>query len=329
MNTTAARESDPLVLALVRLAAFSSGATMAALGRSDAQGQHFPVAHGWQPTSLPHEHALLADNAWWVNDTRSDPALARHPWVAENGIRSLAVTKVLGSADNGWFVLVVGDQASAPGTWPAVNDSLMALADALSTYLGQRKQPPEAPQQVLDAIPAPVFYKDPNRKYLGCNQAFARLILGRPAEDVIGQSVHEIVPETLARYYDEQDRKLLAEGGPQSYEAELSYADGSTRAIRFHKDVYKDADGRIAGLVGILFDITERRRAEETLKASELRFRSVVEQAADAFFLHDENGRIFDVNRNAFTAERRFWACASTMWMPAIRSKRRKPFGIS
>lgn len=46
-------------------------------------------------------------------------------------------------------------------------------------------------------------------------------------------------------------------------------------------------------------DVTERRRAEETLKESEERFRRLVEQAADAVFVHDLSGRIMDVNRQA------------------------------
>ena len=56
--------------------------------------------------------------------------------------------------------------------------------------------------------------------------------------------------------------------------------------------------GRRYGL-GIYRDISERRAAEAALRASEEKFRAYVEKAADALFVHDDTGRILDVNRRA------------------------------
>jgi len=58
-------------------------------------------------------------------------------------------------------------------------------------------------------------------------------------------------------------------------------------------------DGRPSKLRGLMVDITKHQRAEAALRESEQRFRTLVEQAADAFFLHDTDGRILDVNRRA------------------------------
>ncbi len=58
-------------------------------------------------------------------------------------------------------------------------------------------------------------------------------------------------------------------------------------------------NGRIARVVGTISDITERKQAEEALRESEHKFRSLVEQAAEMLFLFDTQGRIIDVNRAA------------------------------
>ncbi|QEG29969.1 Autoinducer 2 sensor kinase/phosphatase LuxQ [Gemmata obscuriglobus] len=49
-------------------------------------------------------------------------------------------------------------------------------------------------------------------------------------------------------------------------------------------------------------DVTDRRRAEDELRASEQRFRAFADHAADAFFLHDDRGTVLDVNRQALAS---------------------------
>ncbi len=61
----------------------------------------------------------------------------------------------------------------------------------------------------------------------------------------------------------------------------------------------RDAEGRIVGAVGALLDVTEGLAAEQALRESEERFRIVLDEAADSFFLHDFEGRFIDVNRRA------------------------------
>lgn len=55
-------------------------------------------------------------------------------------------------------------------------------------------------------------------------------------------------------------------------------------------------DGRIVRVVGTISDITERKQAEEALRQSEHKFRSLIEQAAEMLFLFDRDGRIIEVN---------------------------------
>src|SRR5262245_49085516 len=76
-------------------------------------------------------------------------------------------------------------------------------------------------------------------------------------------------------------------------------ADGSYKDVYDRGYVLRDADGRATRMIGAMLDIPGRKRAEEALRASEARYRVIVEQAADAFCLHDEDTRVLDVNRRA------------------------------
>jgi diguanylate cyclase (GGDEF)-like protein len=85
-------------------------------------------------------------------------------------------------------------------------------------------------------------------------------------EQVLGKTVYDVAPAHLARIYEEADRTLLASGGRQVYDAQVRYADGELRDVTFHKGVFRDAFGQIAGQAGAIFDITERKRLERSLR---------------------------------------------------------------
>lgn len=134
-------------------------------------------------------------------------------------------------------------------------------------------------ETLLDAIPAPVFYKDREGLYLGCNELFARQILGLPRKEIPGHSLEElseVIPEDLGDIYKQMDRKLLKEGGTQFYESKVMCADGQRRDFMFSKSTHGEVSGRPAGLVGVMQDITEHKAAEKALsKAEEIRKKEI------------------------------------------------------
>ncbi len=132
-------------------------------------------------------------------------------------------------------------------------------------------------EALLNAIPLPVFYKDLDARYLGCNRAFEEFY-GCARQDLIGKSVFDIADDELARVYHAKDLELLQHSGLQVYESQVRDVRGAVHDVVFHKAAFPGPGGRTAGLIGAVVDITQRKRAEEALKL-ELAERKRVEAA--------------------------------------------------
>ncbi len=115
--------------------------------------------------------------------------------------------------------------------------------------------------QLIEAIPSPLFFKDEHARYLGCNKAF-EAFLGLSRREIVGRTVFELSPPELAERYHAADRALFDHPGVQTYEAAVRTTDGQTRDVIFNKATYFKADGSLGGLVGVITDITERKRTE-------------------------------------------------------------------
>lgn len=131
-------------------------------------------------------------------------------------------------------------------------------------------------QTLIEAVPIPLFYKNVDGKYLGCNDAFAEF-LGKSKDDIIGKSVHEVSLKYLADKYYEMDMDLFVSPGTQEYEGQVKHGDGSIRIVVLNKATFHDQDGQLIGLIGAMVDITERKMAEEALRESEAQKQAILD----------------------------------------------------
>ena len=154
-------------------------------------------------------------------------------------------------------------------------------------------------EQLIDAIPLPLFFKDRNGFFTGCNKEFESF-KGLTKKEIIGKSVFDTSPEDLARLYHQKDRELFERPGAQRYEGQSDAADGTRREVITHKATFTGLDGRVDGMVGVILDITERKRAEEALRESEERYRMLVEASSEAMLLWQSEGKIVYANPAAF-----------------------------
>ncbi|UUX92626.1 sensor histidine kinase [Methanoplanus endosymbiosus] len=157
--------------------------------------------------------------------------------------------------------------------------------------------------KAIDLIPNPVFMKDIKGRYTGANREFYRY-LGKVPDEIIGKTVFDIAPKELAEVYHRKDRELFDSTGIQRYGGDVRYNDGTVHNVIFNKATFNDENGDVAGIVGVMIDITELEDTKKSLERSERYYRKIFNSANDAFFVHYFNedglpGRFIDVNDSA------------------------------
>ena len=150
----------------------------------------------------------------------------------------------------------------------SVSSEIGTLAQAFNMMLVEMEKRKQAERgqleflnTLLDTIPNPVFFKDRDGKYIGCNRSFEEM-LGIPRTELVGKTVHDVAPKDLADKHSEADENLLSQKGSRVYESQLKLADGVMHDLLFYKAVFPGLDGAPGGVIGTIVDITERRRAE-------------------------------------------------------------------
>jgi PAS domain S-box-containing protein len=133
-------------------------------------------------------------------------------------------------------------------------------------------------REVLDTVPARVFWKDLDSVYLGCNQHFAEDAGLASPDQIIGQTDHALGWREQADMYRADDQQVMRTGQAKlNYEEPGTAPDGRRLWLRTSKVPLRDADGKVFGVLGTYEDITARKQAEQALAASEQRLRLAVQ----------------------------------------------------
>ena len=146
-------------------------------------------------------------------------------------------------------------------------------------------------QQLIEALPNPIFFKSTDGRYLGVNRAWEEFF-GVPRATFIGKTVHDLYPNNLevADRLRTMDQELWDRPGKQEYETSITTADGQRHDAIYSKATFTRADGSVAGLIGTIIDITERKNLER-------RFESTFNHAAVGIVLVDLDRRYVTVNQ--------------------------------
>ncbi|UCE93923.1 MAG: PAS domain S-box protein, partial [Flavobacteriaceae bacterium] len=144
---------------------------------------------------------------------------------------------------------------------------------------------------LINAIPDIIFYKDTKKKYLGANKAFEKH-MGLSTEELTGKTDLQILEKERAEKHMISDDTVLKKGSSELFESVRTMPDGNRIVVETMKTPYFTEDGKLAGLIGIGRDITERKKTEEKIRASENRFRSITSTAIDAIVSANKYGTI-------------------------------------
>lgn len=114
-------------------------------------------------------------------------------------------------------------------------------------------------------LQANIYWKDINGIYRGCNDALLDFVGTSRSEGIVGKTIYDFVKYEIASVIDANDRKIMQQGKPQTIEENGLNMQGEVCAYISHKVPVRNDAGEIIGLLGISFDITERRKMTEAL----------------------------------------------------------------
>jgi PAS domain S-box-containing protein len=120
-------------------------------------------------------------------------------------------------------------------------------------------------REMIEVLPVPVFFKNRDGRYLGVNKTW-EAFFGVARHEFVGKEVHDLYPQSpaVADKHFAMDQELWRNQGSQSYEIPIVTRDGRLRHTIYYKATFNREDGSVAGLVGTIIDITERKQAEQS-----------------------------------------------------------------
>jgi len=154
-------------------------------------------------------------------------------------------------------------------------------------------------QSIFDNAVEGISLSTPEGDYISANPALAR-ILGYDSPDELVSSVKNIKTGLCVDpgRRDEMLRKIREKGHVLGFKAELYRKDGSIAVVSMNSRGVFDKHGNLHHVECFLQDITDQMRSEEALVLSEQRYRSLVENTLDGYFICDAStGRFLFVNQ--------------------------------
>ncbi|MBZ4192719.1 MAG: PAS domain S-box protein, partial [Candidatus Contendobacter sp.] len=148
-------------------------------------------------------------------------------------------------------------------------------------------------QSIVESIPARLFWKDRDSRYLGCNTLFAKDAGYSSPNELIGKTDFEMGWNDLAELYRADDQIVMTSDTPKlNYEEPQTTPDGNKIWVVSSKMPLRDENNQVVGLLGIYEDITVRKQTEEVRLTTGNLQSAIFNSANFSIIATDENGTI-------------------------------------
>jgi diguanylate cyclase (GGDEF)-like protein/PAS domain S-box-containing protein len=246
----------------------------------------------WNPAAerifgFPRAEAL-GRRAPFIPPEKSDEAAAIRARVLKGEI--LNGLELQRRRADGSTITIHGAAAPLRDETDAITGLLVACVDVSEAKraTGELERHVHFMRALIDAIPNPVYFKDREGRYQVKNRAWEELFGG--GHDWTGKTVRDIFGAEVAAQHEERDRMLLERPAATTYEMVMPTTEGERREMLYNKVSFVDQHGDVAGLIGIITDVTRYKETERALEASEARFRVLTESSIDLISVVDETG---------------------------------------
>ena len=148
---------------------------------------------------------------------------------------------------------------------------------------------------LIESLPQNIYAKDVDDRFVFANQHYCA-IQGKTLEEIVGKTDFELHPPDLAEKYRADDRQVIETGKTIELVEEHQALGGEKFFVQVIKTPLYDSKGQTDGTLGIFWDITERKQAEETLRQAEEKYRSIFENAVEGIYQSTPEGCFITAN---------------------------------
>jgi PAS domain S-box-containing protein len=172
--------------------------------------------------------------------------------------------------------------------------SLIQIAELLEERTRKLRESEERYRMLIENQGEGLCLVDPDERFVFANPA-AESIFGVPPGGLAGRCLQEFTSAEQFGVILEQTETRRA-GQKSTYDLDIVRPDGERRQLLVTATPQLDGQGRYIGGFGLLLDITERKRAEQAVRASEERYRGLFENVLEGVYQTTPDGRILSVN---------------------------------
>jgi two-component system, sensor histidine kinase and response regulator len=316
---------EPAFDDLTRLAANLCGTAIAVISLVDQNRPWFKSRVGWEPTETPREgsfcaYAILGQDVFEVNDATQDERFAGSPLVTgPEHLRFYAGVPLCSPDGFNVGTLCVMDRQPHRLT-SEQKEALRILAHQVMTHfelrrhlvelersLGEERRAKEALRDsetfyeaLVESLPQFIIRKDREGRFTFANAKFCAA-LGKPVAEILGRTDRDFYPAHLAEKYHRDDLRVMANRAPIDVVEANQSPEGGSIFVHVIKTPLLDAAGRVAGIQGIFWDVTERKKIEEQLAYERDLLRSLLENIPDRIYFKDVASRFIRCSRSMAT----------------------------
>ncbi len=294
---------------LALLASHICGTPVALVSLVDGSRQWFKARVNFPKAQTPREvafcaHAILGEGLFVVPDAAADLRFSGNPLVTDDGIRFYAGAPLVTSDGHAVGTLCVMDRRPRTLSIDQAN-ALEALSRQVVAQLELRRsaqmelqeaeeiihERDETLRVVAAELPVVFWTTDPELRFTASMGA-GRDALGVKSSEIQGMSLFAYFKTTDPEFLPIAAHRRALEGESVTYEVEWA-----GRTFQSHVEPQHDADGAIRGVVGVAFDVTERKKAQAELERSVALLKATVDATADGILVVDANGKMVHFNR--------------------------------
>ncbi len=170
---------------------------------------------------------------------------------------------------------VMGNRFYATIKFPLLDDNNEVKGVCgVTTDITERRQAEEELSQsrtlfhlLIESLPQNIYVKDTNGRFIFANQHYCATE-GKPLEEILGKTDFELHPLELAEKYLLDDRSVIETGKTVEVVEEHQPMGGEKTYVQVIKTPFHYSKGNTAGVLGIFWDVTERKQAEDALQQS-------------------------------------------------------------